>query len=198
MEIVDSRAYVSPVWFMPVESLAGELSRSGVGRAVLVPIEGEVDNAYAFEALQRYPQTFAIVAALDAASPDAPGTLAQLARNGAAGVRLQASGRSPGSNPLAIWKAAADAGLVAVCSGTPAEISSAAFARIVETFPHLRFVVEHAGGAVQTLARFPNVVDASAVWASSPNDYLWSDHFRSRRPFRRSSNRSTTPSVRTA
>jgi L-fuconolactonase len=166
--IVDAQAYTSDVWYLPVESLLGEMSRAGVERAVLVQYDGEIDNDYQFDACRRYPGRFANVVATDYGRPDAPATLAALAGLGATGVRIPAAVHSPGSDPLAIWKAAANLNLAVSCSGTPADFASDWFGQIVETFPHVPFVIEHAGGAygsqapidalkkVYTLARYPN------------------------------------------
>src|SRR5690349_24228264 len=48
---------------------------------------------------------------LDVDRADAPARLAQLAEEGASGVRLSPKTRSPGDDPFAIWRAAARLGL---------------------------------------------------------------------------------------
>lgn len=166
--IVDAQAYTSDVWYLPVESLIGEMQRAGVERAVLVQYDGEIDNDYQFDAVLRYPGRFANVVATDYGKADAPVTLAALAGLGATGVRIPATVHSPGSDPMAIWKAAANLNLAVSVSGTPADFASDWFGQIVETFPHVPFVIEHQGGAygsqapldalkkVYTLARYPN------------------------------------------
>lgn len=166
--IVDAQAYASDVWYLPIESLLGEMSRAGVDHAVLVQYDGEVDNDYQFDAVRRFPGRFANVVALNYALPEAPANLAALAKRGAVGVRIPATVHSPGSDPLAIWKAAADAGLAVSCPGTPADFATDWFAQVVSTFAHTPFVIEHAGGAygsqapidalkkVYTLAKYAN------------------------------------------
>jgi L-fuconolactonase len=167
--IVDAHAYASDVWYLPVESLIGEMTRAGVERAVLVQYDGELDNDYQFDAVRRYPGRFANVVAVNYGSADAPSTLATLASLGATGVRIPATVRSPGSDPLAIWKAAADLGLAVSVSGGPSDFGSDAFGQLVETYSHVKFVLEHAGGAygsqapldalkkVYALGRYSNV-----------------------------------------
>ena len=169
--IVDAQAYVSDVWYLPVESLIGEMSRAGVERAVLVQYDGEIDNDYQFDAVRRYPGRFANVVAVDYAKPGAPATLAELAKLGAVGVRIPASFRSPGSDPLAIWKAAADLNLAVSCSGTPADFCSDAFGQIVAAYPHLPFVIEHAGGAYGSQAPIDALKKVYAL-AKYPNAYI--------------------------
>src|SRR5437588_4084730 len=49
--IVDAQCYTSAVWYLPIESLIGEMDRAGVDRGVLVQFDGEVDNEYQFGAV---------------------------------------------------------------------------------------------------------------------------------------------------
>ena len=93
--IVDAQAYASDVWYLPVESLLGEMQRAGVERAVLVQYDGEIDNDYQFDAVRRYPGRFANVVAVNYGNSDAPATLAALAGMGASGVRIPANVHSP-------------------------------------------------------------------------------------------------------
>jgi L-fuconolactonase len=169
--IVDAQAYTSDVWYLPVESLLGEMSRAGVERAVLVQYEGEIDNDYQFDAVRRYPGRFANVVAIDYQKPDAPATLAALAKRGASGVRIPASVHSPGSDPQAIWKAAADLNLPVSCPGTPADFASDWFGGLIAAFPHLTFVIEHAGGAYGSQAPLDALRKVYAL-ASRPNAYI--------------------------
>jgi L-fuconolactonase len=168
-DVVDAQAYASDVWYLPVESLIGEMNRAGVARAVLVQYDVEVDNDYQFDAVRRYPGKFANVVAVNYALPDAPRTLAALAAKGVSGVRIPAKVRSAGNDPFAIWKAAAAANLPVSCSGTTADFMDPSFVQIITTVPHIPIVLEHAGGAygstapiddlrqIYTLAAFQNV-----------------------------------------
>src|SRR5262249_25750706 len=118
MIVVDSHCHVSPVWYEPVESLLFQMERHEVAHAVLIQMQGQFDNAYQFQCVRRFPGRFAPVVLVDAARPDAVDALARLAEAGAAGVRLNATTRSPGDDPLAFWQAASDLGLAVSCAGT--------------------------------------------------------------------------------
>jgi L-fuconolactonase len=98
--------------------------------------------------------------------------LARLAEQGARGVRFRPDTRSPGDDPLAIWRKAQDLGLPVSCGGTGAAFASPAFADLVQALPRLSIVLEHLGSvnhpdgettphetrrAVFSLSRFPNV-----------------------------------------
>jgi L-fuconolactonase len=172
MDIVDSHCHVSPGWYEPVESLLFQMDRYGVAQAVLIQMQGQFDNAYQFECTRRYPGRFAPVVLVDAARPDATEILVRLAADGASGVRLAPGTRSPGPDPLAIWRAAADLGLAVSCGGTAADFASEPFAALVTALPNLPIVLEHLASVSQpdrdgaehaarvaafSLARFPNV-----------------------------------------
>lgn len=172
MVIVDSHCHVSLSWYEPVESLLGQMERNGVEHAVLIQMQGQANNEYQFECVRRFPGRFAPVVIVDTARPDAPQTLERLAGEGASGVRLGPGTRSPGDDPLAIWRAAARLGLPVSCGGTGAEFASDEFAGLVEALPELPIVVEHLGSVsrpdpddagsetrrrVFSLARFPNL-----------------------------------------
>jgi L-fuconolactonase len=178
MVVVDSHCHVSPSWYEPVDSLLFQMERHGVAHAVLIQMQGQFDNAYLFDCVRRFPGRFAPVVQVDAARPDAVDALARLAGAGASGVRLGATTRSPGIDPLAIWRAAADLDLAVSCAGTAADFASASFAEVAATLPELPIVLEHLGSVNQpdrdeteraarlnafALARFPNVfIDAKA------------------------------------
>jgi L-fuconolactonase len=172
MEIIDTHCHASPVWYEPVESLLHHMDRSGVERALLVQYKGQFDNTYQFECVRRYPDRLASVVLVDTDQPDAAQTLGQLAEQGAVGVRFTATTRSPGADPLAIWRAAAALGLPVTCNGTAREFADPAFAEILAAVPTVPVIIEHLGSRNQPdgeaapyplrrqvfdLARFPNV-----------------------------------------
>ncbi len=78
--------------------------------------------------------------------------------------------RSPGSDPLAIWRKAAELGIPVSCQGSDVEqFGSAEFESVIQEFPNLNIVIEHLGGGGQdttpphdkyrkvlALARYPN------------------------------------------
>jgi L-fuconolactonase len=63
----------------------------------------------------------------------------------ASGVRLRATTRSPGDDPLAIWRAAGRLGLAVSCSGSGAEFAADDFAALVQSLPGVTIVIEHLG-----------------------------------------------------
>jgi L-fuconolactonase len=146
MPIVDSHCHASLAWFQPVESLVHEMDRAGVAHAILIQIRGQYDNSYQEECRRRYPGRFANVVGVDWEQPDAPARLARLAERGAIGVRLRPWSRSPGDDPLAIWRAAERLGLAVSCLGADAEFAAPEFLEVVEAAPTLKIVMEHLAG----------------------------------------------------
>src|ERR687887_330114 len=102
--IVDTHCHASHAWFEPIETLVHEMDHNGVAQAILIQIRGQYDNSYQFECVRRYPGRFASVVGLDWERPDAVEQLERLREQGAAGVRLRPDTRSPGDDPLAIWR----------------------------------------------------------------------------------------------
>ena len=145
--IVDSHCHASQAWYGPVESLVYEMDRNGVERAILIQIAGEYDNSYQLACVRQHPDPLASVVHLDAATAAAPAELERLAVAGAVGVRLGASIRTPGDDPLAIWRTAGRLGLAVSCyrSGTDPSLVE----EIVTTLPDLRLVLEHFTGRAE-------------------------------------------------
>jgi L-fuconolactonase len=171
MGYVDSHCHASLHWYEPIETLLFEMDRNEVDQAVLIQIMGQYDNSYQQECAQRYPERLASVVLVDPSQPDAPATLERLAEAGARGVRLTPGTRSPGEDPLAIWRAAARLRLTVSCGGSSADFSSDAFADLLVALPGLQVVIEHLASVSQPdrddtrraertrafdLARFPN------------------------------------------
>ncbi|OYU72199.1 MAG: amidohydrolase, partial [Alphaproteobacteria bacterium PA3] len=134
------------MWFEPVEPLVLQMDLNGVARAVLTQALGQFDNSYQAECLTRYPGRFASVVGIDAGDPNAPGQIAIAAADGAVGVRLRPDARSSGDDPLALWRAVADHGLVVSCAGATAANLSPDFHSLLTAFPKTIFVLEHLGG----------------------------------------------------
>jgi L-fuconolactonase len=144
--VVDSHCHASLAWFQGVESLVHEMDQHGVARAILIQIRGQYDNSYQADCRRRFPGRFASVVGIDWEQPDAPARLARLADEGASGVRLRPWSRSPGADPLAIWRAAERGRLPVSCLGTAEEFGAPDFARLVESLPGLTIVLEHLAG----------------------------------------------------
>ena len=172
MRIVDTHCHAAPGWYEPVESLLFQLDRNGVEHALLVQINGQTNNEYQFECVRRYPDRLSSVVIVDADRPDAPRELERLVARGARGVRLRPLVRSPGDDPLAIWRRASELGIPVTCGGSGPEFASDEFAELIAALPALPIIVEHLGSVnnpngegppydlrrkVFGLARFPNV-----------------------------------------
>jgi L-fuconolactonase len=172
MVIIDTHCHASPHWYEPVEGLLFHMDRNRVARAVLVQYLGQYNNEYQFQCIRRYPDRFVSLVLVDAAKPDATEELERLVQRGAKGVRLRANTRSPGDDPLAIWRKAAELGIPVSCSGTNVEFASGEFAQLVREIPDATIILEHMGSTnypdgepapyelrrkVFALARFPNV-----------------------------------------
>jgi L-fuconolactonase len=172
MPVVDSHCHVSPVWYEPVETLLHQMDRNGVDQAVLIQMMGQYDNRYQFDCMRRYPGRFAPVVLVDTQQPAAVDELSHLTDEGASGIRLTANTRSPGADPLAIWRAAERLRLPVSCAGTATDFAAAGFAALLEALPQLAVVIEHLGSLgqprgnpsaaetvaqVMALAHFPNV-----------------------------------------
>ena len=146
MQVVDTHCHVSLAWYEPVESLLLQMDRNQVQNALLIQIGGQYDNSYQAECVARYPNRLASVVMVDAGQPDAPDTLRSLAEQGAVGVRMSPNTRSPGDDPLAIWRRADELGLVVSCSGGIDSFADDDFATLLEALPRLPIIIEHLGG----------------------------------------------------
>ena len=173
MDIVDTHCHACLSWYEPAELLVRQMDLNGVRFACLVQIKGQYDNGYQQEVVRRYPGRFVSVVHLDAARPDAEAELERLAGQGAVGLRLLPDARSPGRDPLAIWKKAASLGLpVTTGGGTAAEIARGGLEELIRALPDLTLILEHLGSVnhpdgeeapfalrrrVYDLARYPHV-----------------------------------------
>ncbi len=145
MEIIDSHCHASPIWFEPVETLLDEMNRNGVAKAVLVQISGEFDNTYLIECKRRFPVRFSVIANVDTARADAPEQLEKWVAQGAGGLRLRPATRSPGQDPLAIWRKAEELGLPVSLLGSLADFGSPEFEQVVKELSRLTIIMEHLG-----------------------------------------------------
>ena len=146
MIIVDTHCHALPHWFEPVEVLMHQMHANRVEKATLVQVRGQFDNRYLMECVQRFSGRFSAVALVDTDTPDAPETLARWVSEGAEGLRLGPTTRSPGSDPLAIWRKAAELGIPVSCLGSADGFTSPLFEQVVREFPNLPIIIEHLGG----------------------------------------------------
>ncbi|RIK38348.1 MAG: amidohydrolase [Chloroflexi bacterium] len=174
MRIIDTHCHAAPVWYEPVESLVYQMDQNNVEQAVLVQIRGYFDNDYQFECEKQYPGRFISVVLVDVGRPDAPDQLERLAEQGARGVRLAPDDCSPGADPLAIWRKAAELGLPVSCGGAIEGFAAADFAQLVATFPTLPIIVEHLASLKATDGQLPPEVTRRQIWALAhyPNVYM--------------------------
>lgn len=151
MLTIDSHCHPSPSWFEPVEILLLHMSMNHVDGAVLVQRRDEHDNSYLLECAHRFPNRFSVVGSVDSAGEGAPAELERWAAAGISGLRLLAVERSPGDDPLALWRKAMELGLPMSCSGSTEVFASDNFRALIAELPDLAIVIEHM--AVHTDAR---------------------------------------------
>jgi L-fuconolactonase len=158
MRIVDTHTHAAINWFEPVEMLIHQMNLNGVENAVLVqhgvPQFGTYDHTYLFECVERFPGRFAVVVIVDVTKPDALDKLESYKNQGATGIRLNPGQRSPGDDPLAIWRKADELGLVVSSMGGLSDTSSDEFSDLVAQFPNLPIIIEHMAGGGEG-AEFP-------------------------------------------
>ncbi len=158
MIIVDTHTHAGRNWFEPVEMLIHQMNLNNVEKAILIqhgrPQTGNYDHTYLFECVERFPGRFGVVVIVDVTKPDALDKLEQYAERGAIGVRLNPMQRSPGDDPLAIWRKADALGLVVSSMGGVDDNGSEEFAALVEELPNLPIVIEHFVGGGEGAA-FP-------------------------------------------
>jgi L-fuconolactonase len=143
MLIADSHCHALPHWFEPVEVLLHQMDAHGVEKAVLLQVLGQFDNQYLFECVRRYPGRFSPTVHVDTRQADAPRVLERLAQEGAEGIRMHATVRSPGGDGLAIWRKAAELRLVVSAYGKAEDFASEEFERAIRELPPLRVSIEH-------------------------------------------------------
>ena len=135
MVVVDTHCHATPYWFEPIEILLDQMTRNDVDKAVLIQIMGVYDNSYIIECVRRFPGRFSAVVLVDTELPDAPDTLEGWVGEGAEGIRLRPTWRSPGQDPLAIWRKASQLGVPVSCVGTAEEFASQEFEGWSRSYP---------------------------------------------------------------
>lgn len=171
--IIDSHCHVGLGWYEPVEALMFHLDGNHVARAVLVQSLAESDNSYQAACVAAHPDRLASVVRVDEARPDAGDRLAQEVARGAVGVRMRPITRSPGRDPLMLWRVAAELGIVVSCVGLPAHFAAPEFAEILRQFPTLPIVLEHLGNLQPLAADYDPDEDARIMELGRlPNAYV--------------------------
>lgn len=146
--IVDTHCHAGANWFEPVEMLLHQMNLNGVEKAVLIQHGGNYHNRYLSECVQRFPGRFAVVVGVDSSQPDALDNLERLAGEpGVVGIRLHPGDRSPGDDPLAIWRKAGELDLTISCFAVDVNLIAAPeFRTLVEALPSCTIVLEHLAG----------------------------------------------------
>jgi L-fuconolactonase len=169
--VIDAHCHASPLWFEPVEPLVFQMDQNGVAKGVLTQVLGQFDNGYQEDCVARFPGRLASVGAVDAGADGAADEVRRWAARGMIGLRLRPEARSPGADPLAVWRAAAECGLAISCGGAAANLVHDDFHALATAFPELPIVAEQLGGwtrpdcdkdpatwrGILALARLPNV-----------------------------------------
>src|SRR5687767_7071880 len=104
--IIDSHVHAAPNWYEPVETLLFQMDACKVDKAILVQQQGQFDNSYILECAWNYSDRLYAVVMVDVTQPTALEKLGELAEQGAHGIRLRPTDRSPGDDPFAIWRQA--------------------------------------------------------------------------------------------
>ena len=172
MMIVDSHCHAGTSWFEPIELLLYQMDANDVDRGVLIQHRGMYDSDYLLESAERFPGRFSVVVIVDTSSPDAPAALEAWASRGAVGVRLAPDARSAGTDPLAIWRKAAELGLAVSSLGALDEFASDRFSTLVSELPDLPIVVEHLAGATPEDEPPYTAFEKALALANAPNTYI--------------------------
>jgi L-fuconolactonase len=176
MIVVDSHVHIALHTYEPVEMLLTQMQYNNVEKTVLVQSSSTTDNTYLIECQRRFPTRLAVVCRVDVDSPTAVDDLQHWHDEGADSVRLRNFNRSPGGDPLAIWRQAAELGMPVSVGGKVAGFISDDFAGLVRNLPNLKIVIEHLGGigfnavhdARPSRDQFQKVLDL----AHFPNTYI--------------------------
>ncbi len=142
--IIDTHCHAGLMKYEPVESLLYHMDHNGVDRAVLIQYGGNSDNTYLLDCLKRFPQRLRAAMIVDPS--DDGEAVRRWADAGIGGIRLTPAARSTSADPLAIWRAANDCGLVVSVQCSPELLNGEAFRDVVARFPDLSIVLEHLGG----------------------------------------------------
>jgi L-fuconolactonase len=168
--VIDSHCHAGIEKYEPLEVLLFQMDRIGIGKAIVVQHFGQYDNTYLLNGARQFPGRFAIIGLVDANKPDAAASMERCARMGLQGIRLKPTWRSPGKDPLAIWRKAAELDLRISCRTEEEELIAPEFHELIKAFPTLKIVIEHLGEAerhkeslytdfnrVTALAKYDNV-----------------------------------------
>ena len=141
---IDTHFHTGLQKYGPIEDHLALMAENSISNSVLVQHLGEFDNSYLFEVANRYPGQFAVIAALESTATQEDFD-SLIAEPWFRGIRLAAGYRSPGPDPLRIWRMLDDAQSMASVTGDFASYVSEDFSELVEAFPGINFRIEHVG-----------------------------------------------------
>jgi len=146
MIIVDSHVHSALHIYEPIEIVLAQMDLNAVNKTVLVQSTTTTDNSYLIESSIKFRDKFAVVCRVNIDDPNGLNALEFNRESGVEGIRLRNFQRSPGSDPLAIWRHAERLGLSASVGGPPDVFASSEFQKLVKELPDLKIIMEHLGG----------------------------------------------------
>lgn len=180
--VVDAQVHLGGGRYRELPDYLAAMDADGVDQAVLVQRHGSTDNAHLAAAVALHPDRFVAVGAVDETSADAAADVHALACSGGyVSVRVTASTRVDGAEPLALWHQLDADSLSATVRGTFDEMTADSFTDLLDAFPTVPVLLEHLGGfhyGHKGLDRF-------LALAARPNVHtMWSCFYRySSEPF---------------
>lgn len=156
MLVVDTQCHTGDAWEEPIEALNHHMDANGVSHAVIVQYNGQYDNGYLLDCVERFGARFKAVVLLD--PNDRAGSLERLQRAGASGIRLIL--KLDWNPEDRLIKLAGELGLIVDVVGKAAFYASPRFKRLLDNCPDTQFCLEH-------LARF---ADPNVDFADPPYD----------------------------
>lgn len=148
-QVIDAHVHVGTRKYRPVEDFRADMDRHGMRRAVLVQFLGNTDNRYLETVIAADPDRFAGIGLVDPGDIDAAAQVRTIAKRGLfRGIRLPATARSAGPDPLLVWRLIAENGLVASVHGAFQPVVDGAFCDLLEALPDLHVRLEHLGGVM--------------------------------------------------
>ena len=144
--IVDTHVHAGLNKYEPIEVLTFQMELNGITHSVLIQYMGNTDNRYLLECLGRFPGKFSVVGLVDTGKEDATNVLEYWFNKGIHGVRLGPKVRSPGIDPLDIWRKAEQLGMIVSSIGIVEDFAADGFRHLVRKVPDLKIVIEHLGG----------------------------------------------------
>ena len=144
--IIDTHCHAGLSWFEPVENLIFQMENNSVNKAVLIQHKGST-NHYLYECLNRFPDRFSIVPALNW-NKNLENQLKEFKDNGASGIRIYLDYpeifKLKGDD---LFKSCAEKKLVVSLASNLKTFASVNFSKLIERNSKTNFIIEHLSGA---------------------------------------------------